>query len=726
MPTRKLSKGRSRSDIISTFHFGMAAAATEVPPAPVATADPDAAAEDPVTKAINALDAAVQEATQAQAGDPDAATDPDDAPVSADLSKIADLVDDLKKAQAKDTADEPAAEEPDPNAPTLAAAGAVAPVPAPAGKDTGAPAEVDKDTDENGDVAAHVKCSNADCGHLAAAHQDQETGANSGACTMQGCSCEGFTTSTKPMADEDDGSGGGNGDADPANTLNDQTAAQGVQALADGAPVTPVAGGPTDAAPAVEPELNLPPEMPGGDSMGPAFTIPVGVIMGQPTGDGRSIAPDALDWRIPPMPLMGLDTATHDPSGMDQNDPAVICGRIDSLSIDPGENGTQVVSAKGFYLPNDDGMHFAEMTEAMGRCGISADIAVDETEVTGDLDEDGWPTAISETLTKGTIMGFTQCPFPAFQGAYIVLGDGAAQPSAIPQAAEENPVPEAVAAGGQLLHLMTYKECEPCAQGLEVITAAGGPVAPPKAWFENPGFTLGDERLMELAETRGKRKYGGSFACPITVTEDGRIFGHLAPWGVCHTGVTGQCITAPHSKDGYAHFKRGQHVITAEGESVRVGVITAGVGHASTRGGISASQAMAHYDNTALAVADVNVGEDDFGIWVAGAIRPEATDEQVRMLRASSLSGDWRNMGGGLELVAALCVNQPGFPLAVVASGQVDSLVASGAGAMHRLANPAADETLIADGGDSALRKALAPMLGQAKSLARDRISSIR
>src|SRR2546422_2197053 len=37
------------------------------------------------------------------------------------------------------------------------------------------------------------------------------------------------------------------------------------------------------------------------------------------------------------------------------------------------------------------------------------------------------------------------------------------------------------------------------------------------------------------------------FACPLTVTEDGRVFGHLAPWGVCHTGKPNQCITAPHS-----------------------------------------------------------------------------------------------------------------------------------------------------------------------------------
>jgi hypothetical protein len=48
------------------------------------------------------------------------------------------------------------------------------------------------------------------------------------------------------------------------------------------------------------------------------------------------------------------------------------------------------------------------------------------------------------------------------------------------------------------------------------------------------------------------------------------------------------------------------------------------------------------------------------------------TAEQLAVLRAGALSGDWRRIGGNLELIAALAVTTPGFPIAreaLVASG---------------------------------------------------------
>jgi hypothetical protein len=90
-----------------------------------------------------------------------------------------------------------------------------------------------------------------------------------------------------------------------------------------------------------------------------------------------------------------------------------------------------------------------------------------------------------------------------------------------------------------------------------------------------------------------------------------------------------------------------------------------------------------HYDDTRSAVADVNAGEDRHGIWVAGAVRPDATPEQIRALRASAPSGDWRVINGALELIAVCQVNAPGFPVpraeCLVASGAVTALVAAGA-----------------------------------------------
>jgi hypothetical protein len=133
---------------------------------------------------------------------------------------------------------------------------------------------------------------------------------------------------------------------------------------------------------------------------------------------------------------------------------------------------------------------------------------------------------------------------------------------------------------------------------------------------------------------------------------------------------------------------------------------------------------MAHYDDTATVMADVAIGEDSFGIWIAGAVRPDATDEQVRKLTASSLSGDWREIGGQLELVAALCVPMPGFPLAVieeafVAHGQLETVTAAGVNVMARLKYPA--ETTGVD-----LLKLAAPQLTRmVREDARERIGAL-
>jgi hypothetical protein len=91
--------------------------------------------------------------------------------------------------------------------------------------------------------------------------------------------------------------------------------------------------------------------------------------------------------------------------------------------------------------------------------------------------------------------------------------------------------------------------------------------------------------------------------------------------------------------------------------------------------------AAAHYDNTTTAVCDVTCGEDEWGIWVAGWVRPGASEENVVAMRASAPSGDWRELRPGqLEMIAALSVNTPGFvtPRVGIANGHQVSLVAAG------------------------------------------------
>lgn len=147
------------------------------------------------------------------------------------------------------------------------------------------------------------------------------------------------------------------------------------------------------------------------------------------------------------------------------------------------------------------------------------------------------------------------------------------------------------------------------------------------------------------------------------VVEGDHTFGYVAQWGVCHIGIEGVCTTAPHSSTDYAYYATGYEPLD-DGTQVRVGQITIDTGHAGLRA--SAKVAAAHYDNTGAVVADVAVGEDDFGIWFSGMIRSSASEEQVHALMAAGrVSGDWRYMPGfpEPEMIAALCVNVPGFPI---------------------------------------------------------------
>ena len=208
---------------------------------------------------------------------------------------------------------------------------------------------------------------------------------------------------------------------------------------------------------------------------------------------------------------------------------------------------------------------------------------------------------------------------------------------------------DVVTASGKMAPAFTMIET------VESITAAAN--ALPKSWFDDPQL---------------------DGPTPLTITPDGRVFGHAASWNECHIGIQDRCVIAPHSITDYAYFHVGE-VLTSDGP-VAVGHITMNTGHAALN--LDSGPAAAHYDNTGAVVADIHVGEDKHGIWMAGAMRSTATEEQIHALRAAAISGDWRPIGAGIEMVAALAVNTPGFPIprtALAASGtKTLALVAAG------------------------------------------------
>lgn len=191
-----------------------------------------------------------------------------------------------------------------------------------------------------------------------------------------------------------------------------------------------------------------------------------------------------------------------------------------------------------------------------------------------------------------------------------------------------------------------------------VASAGGGeetpwPINPPSEWFTE--FT-----------PEGGRPH------PVRVSPEGRVYGYVAVWGNIHIGYLDRTVGVPHSNCNYAKFRTGE-VLTAEGHTIPTGRLVMDTVHPKTKG-ISASQAMAFYDHTGAAVADVAVYEDELGIQIAGALRPDVNASKVRVLRGSDVSPDWRPFDGQLEMVALLAVNTSGFI--------VDGLVAS-AGEMN-------------------------------------------
>jgi hypothetical protein len=214
--------------------------------------------------------------------------------------------------------------------------------------------------------------------------------------------------------------------------------------------------------------------------------------------------------------------------------------------------------------------------------------------------------------------------------------------------------------------------------------SAAGVLEPPSEWFANPNLT---EPTL------------------FTVTADGQVFGHLAQWNVCHAGIANRCLMAPKSTTNYRYFMNGQ-VLTADGSLIKVGRITVGTGHADRVSGLIA--AAEHYDNSGTATAVVRAGEDRFGIWVAGAVVAGATPQKIAEMRRCPLSGDWRRAPeGNLELVAALAVNTPGFPILYETNGEVASLMAAGIMVPEETEFQAVPEPIVASPGREARIQAL-------------------
>ncbi len=345
-------------------------------------------------------------------------------------------------------------------------------------------------------------------------------------------------------------------------------------------------------------------------------------IVGLETSDGRVF--DALRFRE--FPLTVWAQLTNSPGHED----AVIAGRADFAVEDGDERWVYgMLDAVG-----EPGRETIRLIEGQFLRGVSVDAAgvmVDET-------EDGTRHFDAE-VGAITIVGF-----PAFRETQIELIDRATYDEA--------------AAGQHMMVEAGDEEAEAGVRGDDGLglglVASARPVFPSR-YFTPPPFT---------------RREG--------IHVDGEhVYGHVYGWGECHTGSPrGSCIKPPRSQTAYAHFLTGD-VLTDAGE-VPVGQVVISTDHAPMT--LGWRQATDHYAHTGLVVADVTCGEDAYGIWISGMIRPDASPEVLHAFHAAKkISGDWRPIGGNLELVSILTVNVEGYPpnRAYYAGDRVLALVAS-------------------------------------------------
>lgn len=369
-------------------------------------------------------------------------------------------------------------------------------------------------------------------------------------------------------------------------------------------------------------------------------------VEGVTTNDGREAAPGAMSTRPLPLPFMYLTTKTYGHDG------AQLGGSIENLVRDPDlanqlaeagflslADGALLLIGEGSYADTPEGEELRGLINSQQLRFVSADTEILEAEEVYPMD--GGDGILR--MTRGNIIGATACPFPAFQQCVVApasmsLFDAATQGMQdIPAPSTPEPAPVAIA-------------------------AAGGPAIPPAAWFDDPHFGATDRDDGRLIEDPD---HPGYYYCPLTISADGRVFGHAAAWHRDHIGYTGQRMRAPHSTSDYANFCTGTVVVDRDGtqDVLRCGVITMNTGHAPTSGpNASMAAAKRHYDDTGAQFAHIDIGEDAHGIWYSGVLFADVSDDDLRAFRAGGVSGDWRPIGNSSELVALLAVNVPGFP----------------------------------------------------------------
>lgn len=335
------------------------------------------------------------------------------------------------------------------------------------------------------------------------------------------------------------------------------------------------------------------------------------------TGDGRFVNKGAITWRDLPV---SLAYQYETPSGFNPHGSAFPAGRIETIKRDGN-----FINATGAFTADSEGRQAALAVADKKVRGVSVDL--DNIKAHYELVEDAATgEVVSEryVLDAGRIMGATVVMHPAFAEAVI-------ETTAPVPATDRNG--DAIAASGFNVATTEHVMFNEATNRIDVHRAA----------FDDPEL----DALTPFT------------VVPLGDTGMAVVYGHIAPWGVCHLGIQHRCQTAPQSKSGYAYFHLGQYECV-DGP-IAVGKLSMGGLHADRY--LDRAEAQRHYDDMTTVACYVRAGEDAFGIWVAGVTAQGLSTQHLEMLSASCPSGDWRPVGNDLELCAVHEVVAPGFPV---------------------------------------------------------------
>lgn len=326
-----------------------------------------------------------------------------------------------------------------------------------------------------------------------------------------------------------------------------------------------------------------------------------------PTGDGRMVAKNALNWNLEDegVPII-WDRQEGDHTGM-------VLGKVDRLRGD--DSGVYVEGARLFATEDPEASAaVSRVVELIAENALGWSVALDDEEVEVTHREaeivensDGSVTARygrghdMSTVTSARVRHLAIVDTPAFPGARPVLG-------------------------------------------LAPVNAAAAAVAT---------YPAGHFDRWESLEP-----------VPLRVETDGRVWGHAAGDGCYRDGVGMACSTyTPDPDPKMRNFHTGTASLT-NGAVIRVGSLTAAGLHASVNN--SLEEQRRHHEDSTRVWAKVVAWDDPQGrLCVSGSVVPGLDPTFMGQVAGLPISGEWWPVSGvrGLTLCGAHTVVTPALPV---------------------------------------------------------------